>query len=87
MLDHSESVGVLVEDDEQLAKVEEVRAELPGLRHVLTFADLDELEARGREYAAAHPARSPTRAAAVDEDDLFTYIYTSGHDRAAEGAA
>ena len=55
VLDHSESVGVLVEDDEQRAKVEEVRAGLPRLRHVLAFADLPELEASGRAYAAEHP--------------------------------
>src|SRR5258707_11761253 len=37
VIGHSESVGVLVEDAEQLAKVEEVRVGLPRLRHVLMF--------------------------------------------------
>ena len=36
ILDHSESVGVLCEDDVQRAKVEEVRGGIPRLRHVLT---------------------------------------------------
>jgi long-chain acyl-CoA synthetase len=78
ILGHSESVGVLVEDDDQRAKVEEVRGGLARLRHVLSFSDLDELAARGREYAAAHPDALRQAADAIAEDDLFTYIYTSG---------
>jgi long-chain acyl-CoA synthetase len=73
VLEHSESVGALVEDDEQRAKIEEL-----GLEHVLTFADLDDLRARGRAYAAEHPAALAAAAEAIGEDDLFTYIYTSG---------
>ena len=46
ILEHSESVGVLCEDDEQRAKVESVRGEIPRLRHVLTFGDLEDLAAR-----------------------------------------
>src|SRR5438477_298479 len=38
VLEHSDAVGVLVEDDEQRAKIEGV-----DLRHVLSFADLDAL--------------------------------------------
>jgi long-chain acyl-CoA synthetase len=45
---------------------------------VLTFAGLDELAARGREYAAANPGALEEAAAAVLEDDLYTFIYTSG---------
>ena len=52
ILDHSESVGVLCEDDPQLAKVDAAREEIPRLQHVLTFADLDDLAARGRAYAS-----------------------------------
>jgi long-chain acyl-CoA synthetase len=78
VIDHSESVGVLVEDAEQLAKVEETRAQLPRLRHVLTFADLAELEERGRAFAAENPTALEAASAEVDEEDVFTYIYTSG---------
>ena len=46
--------------------------------HVLTFADLDELAARGARYAAEHPHALDEAVAAIDEDDLFTFIYTSG---------
>src|SRR5919206_553331 len=70
---HSDAVGVLAENEEQRAKLEGVE-----LGHVLTFADLDDLRARGRKHAAAHPEALAHAAAAVGEDDLFTYIYTSG---------
>ena len=78
VLGHAEAVGVLVEDDDQLAKVGSVRAELPALRHVITFAGLAELEAAGRDHAAAHPTALADAEAQIGEDDLFTYIYTSG---------
>jgi long-chain acyl-CoA synthetase len=72
VLEHSQAVGVLVEDAEQRAKVGDWAG------HVLTFADLPELEARGREHASAYPRALDEAVAAVGEDDLFTYIYTSG---------
>src|SRR6185437_9782667 len=72
VLQHSEAVGVLVEDDEQFAKVEGFGGQ------VITFRGLDELRARGREWATAHPGELDARAASIDEDDLFTFIYTSG---------
>jgi long-chain acyl-CoA synthetase len=78
VLDHADAVAVLVEDDEQKAKIDAERANLPKLRHVLTFADLDDLRARGREHAAENPDALEQARAAVGEDDLFTYIYTSG---------
>ncbi|HSS80075.1 MAG TPA: long-chain fatty acid--CoA ligase [Gaiellaceae bacterium] len=73
VLEHSDAIGVLVEDEEQHAKVGDVE-----LRHVLTFADLDELRARGREHAAANPDALAEAEAQVGEEDLFTFIYTSG---------
>jgi long-chain acyl-CoA synthetase len=78
LLAHSEAVGVVCEDEEQLAKVEAVSGELPSLRHVLTFADLPALEAAGREHAEAHPSTLDDTSAAIDEEDLYTIIYTSG---------
>jgi long-chain acyl-CoA synthetase len=78
ILDHSEAVGVLVEDETQLAKLTEYHKRNPRLAHVLTFADLDDLRARGREYKAANPGALERAVAAVQPDDLFTYIYTSG---------
>jgi long-chain acyl-CoA synthetase len=72
VLEHSESVGVLVEDDAQRAKVGDA------VRHVLTFADLPALRDRGRAYATENPTALAEREQSIGEDDLFTFIYTSG---------
>jgi long-chain acyl-CoA synthetase len=73
VLEHSQAVGVLVEDDEQRAKVEGA-----GVTHVIAFDELDALRERGREHARIHPGAVEARADSIDEDDLFTFIYTSG---------
>jgi long-chain acyl-CoA synthetase len=73
ILEHSDAVGVLVEDEAQRAKVADV--DLP---HVLSFGDLDGLRARGREFAAQNPRALADAEGTVDEEDLFTFIYTSG---------
>jgi long-chain acyl-CoA synthetase len=73
VLEHSEAVGVFVEDEDQHAKVAG-----SGVRHVISFADLDTLRQRGRAYATEHPGALDLRADAISEDDLFTFIYTSG---------
>jgi long-chain acyl-CoA synthetase len=78
VLEHSESVGVLCEDDTQRAKVEEGRSTLPRLREVLTFADLAALEDAGVAYREANPGALDEAVGAIDEEDLFTFIYTSG---------
>jgi long-chain acyl-CoA synthetase len=78
LLEHSEAVGIVCEDAAQLAKVEEVSAELPTLEHVLTFHDLPGLAAHGRDFAEANPAALDEASAAIEEEDLFTIIYTSG---------
>ena len=75
VLEHSDAVGVLVEDEEQRAKV----ARRGASPHVLTFAELDELaRARPRATPPSIRTRSPRPTAAIGEDDLFTFIYTSG---------
>jgi len=73
LLEHSDAVGVLAEDDAQRAKVDGSK-----LRHVLTFDDLAGLRADGRAFAEAHPDALAERVASIGEDDLFTFIYTSG---------
>jgi long-chain acyl-CoA synthetase len=78
VIEHSESVAVFVEDEDQRAKVDSERARLPRVQHVFSFDELGDLEQRGREYATEAPDALHEALAAIDEDDLFTYIYTSG---------
>jgi long-chain acyl-CoA synthetase len=78
LLEHSEAVGVVCGDADQLAKVEAVTNELPNLQHVLTFHDLPGLAAHGRDYAEANPTALDEASAAIGEEDLYTIIYTSG---------
>jgi len=73
VLEHSEAVGVLVEDAGQRAKVAGSAVE-----HVISFGELPALRERGRDYAAAHPDALDARADSIGEDELFTFIYTSG---------
>ena len=73
IVEHSDAVGVLCEDDAQRAKVD-----AHAVLHLLTFADLDGLRARGRDHAVEHPDAVIDAAAEITPDDLFTYIYTSG---------
>ena len=72
VLEHSDAVAVLVEDEEQRAKVEGFAG------HVISFDELAALRERGRAFAAEHPHALAERADSIGEDDLFTFIYTSG---------
>jgi long-chain acyl-CoA synthetase len=73
ILEHSNAIGCLVEDDEQLAKIEGARPE-----HVYTLETLPQLRALGREHAASSPDALERARAQIGDDDLFTFIYTSG---------
>jgi long-chain acyl-CoA synthetase len=84
VLEHSESVAVFAEDEEQLAKIREVRDQLPALKHVIAFEpgsdsegviSLDDLRERGRGRDDAEWQRA---AEAVSPDDPCQFIYTSG---------
>ncbi len=77
LLDHAEAVAAFVEDEELRERVQGCGS-LPRLRHLATFAEIADLEARGQEHRSAHPDALASAEAAVREDDPFTYIYTSG---------
>ena len=78
LLEHSDAVGIVCEDAEQLAKVESAADELPKLEHVLTYHDLAGLASHGIDFARTHPTALDEASAAIEEDDLYTIIYTSG---------
>ena len=86
ILRDSESVAVCCSTAEQLAKVLEVKSELPNLKHVIVFdaaakrdgvLTLAEVEAKGRAAASTYPDWKK-EALAVGPNDLATLIYTSG---------
>jgi long-chain acyl-CoA synthetase len=78
LLDLTEAVGVFVEDAAQRAKIDEARNSMPRLRHVLRLDEIEDLRAKGRAHREQHPDAVAEAEAAVGEDDLFTYIFTSG---------
>ena len=90
---------LFVEDDEQLDKALEVRAQLPRLRKVVVFdmkglrglqdpdvLGLDELRALGRQWNAAHPTALDERVAALRPEDVAILVYTSGTTGKPKGA-
>jgi long-chain acyl-CoA synthetase len=82
VLEHSEARAILCENADQFAKVEQVRAQLPKLEHVITFEpvggdaiSLSHLRALG---LTVDPDALSQRAHDIRPDDLATIIYTSG---------
>ena len=83
---HSEAPVVLLEDHDQWAKVNEVRHQLPDLRHVVMMKGAepidDELVMSWDEFMARGDGISDedfdARLTALEPDDLATFIYTSG---------
>ena len=82
VLENSDAVAVIVEDEEQLEKVRQVRDRCPKLEHVILMegtADdaisMDDLAARG---AGGSDADWEARWSSVTSDDICTFIYTSG---------
>ena len=82
VLENSDAVAVIVEDDEQLEKIRRIRDNLPRLEHVIRMTgksadaiSLAELSERG---AAGTEADWQERYSSVGPDDICTIIYTSG---------
>ena len=99
LCEDSSTTMLFVEDDEQLDKALEVRAQLPKLRKIVVFdmeglrnvsdptiISLDALRALGREYLAKHPQAVKERVAACKPEDLAILVYTSGTTGKPKGA-
>ncbi|MDR1969079.1 MAG: long-chain fatty acid--CoA ligase, partial [Burkholderiaceae bacterium] len=90
---------LFVEDDEQLDKALEVRAQLPLLKKIVVFdmeglrhlddpdvISLDALRELGRTRNAAYPGELEQRVAACQPQDLAVLVYTSGTTGKPKGA-
>ena len=82
VLENSDAKAVIVEDDEQLAKIDEIRDRVPTLEQVIRMEgtggnaiSMDELIEAG---AARSDSEWEQRWQAVTPDDICTFIYTSG---------
>jgi long-chain acyl-CoA synthetase len=87
ILADSECRVVFAEDDNQIAKLVERKAELPHLAKVVTFdgatdgdwvIGMADLEKLGEELLASNPGVVEDRVAATTPESLATLIYTSG---------
>lgn len=98
VLGHSGARVCFVDDEEQLAKIVEHRAELDSLEHVVLFTSdrvrlddpflvtFDDLLDIGRARLCAEPDLPAKRAAAIRGTDVATIVYTSGTTGPPKGA-
>ena len=99
LCEDSSTTVLFVEDDEQLDKALEVRAQLPKLRKIVVFdmeglrgvndpsiTSLAALRELGRAHLAKHPYAVKDRAAQCRAEDLAILVYTSGTTGKPKGA-
>ena len=87
ILENAGAVLIFAEDKKQLAKLEQEKARLPKLHHVVLLdgegdgdwvLSLKLLKERGREYKARAPGELAQRMQQAKREDLSTILYTSG---------
>jgi long-chain acyl-CoA synthetase len=82
VLENSDAKAVVVEDDGQLAKIDQVRDRAPKLEHVIRMEGSDGNAISMDELIEAGSDRSDSeweqRWQSVTPDDICTFIYTSG---------
>lgn len=99
VVEHSQSRFVVVQDQEQVDKVLQVKDDLPlvrkviywdkkGLRHYddPVLMSFPELAALGEEYESSHPGAFEQNVAGGGPDDIYALQYTSGTTGVPKGA-
>jgi len=87
ILDNAGVVVVFAEDGRQLAKLQQERARLPRIHHVVLLEgegdgdqvlSFEQFKQRGRDQKGRTPGEVDQRVASQRRDDLATILYTSG---------
>jgi len=82
VLENSDARAVIVEDEEQMAKIREIRDRCPLLEHVIRIegdsADALSMQALAERGAGGTAEQWEERWRSVTPDDICTFIYTSG---------
>ena len=99
VVDHSDAVMVMAENQEQVDKVVDIQDKLPTLRKVIyddpkgmrhydddMLISFTEVQAAGRQYAQDHPTYVDEQIAAGAADDVALMGYTSGTTGVPKGA-
>jgi len=91
LLEHSEAVAVICEDQEQVDKVLEIEAKVPAIKHIIYWDDrgmwkynhpkllkFQEVQQMGREFGQSRPDYFETETAKGRGTDIAVISYTSG---------
>ncbi|WP_417362871.1 AMP-dependent synthetase/ligase [Galbibacter sp.] len=82
ILNHSEAKYCIVSDMEILEKLNAIKSEVPGLKEVYAFRELEGIKSLSEIYSLGEDTNNQqeveARKDAVTADDLATLIYTSG---------
>ncbi|MBD3225342.1 MAG: AMP-binding protein [Caldithrix sp.] len=88
ILNDSESRGIFVENEVQYAKVQEIKEKVPSLEFIIMYDQdtsddqrvhgWDSVLEKGQEHLQSHPNFLHESMAAINPEDVCSFVYTSG---------